>query len=243
MQIEENNIEQKKNSNQQEQNKENGFLNLLINIIIPSAILMKLSKPEYLGQELALVIALIFPIGYGIWDYFDKKKINFVSALGLISIFLTGGIGLMKLSRNWMIVKEAAIPAIIGLFVLFSGKTKYPLVRTFFKQIFDLEKIDEEFAKAGKSDLFEKKLSLAGVWLSITFFISSILNYILADRILVGEPGSVEFNESLGEMTALSFPVISIPMVIILGFIFYHLISVIKDNTGLGLEDIVKDQS
>ncbi len=61
-------------------------------------------------------------------------------------------------------------------------------------------------------------------------------------RILKGEPGSVEFNESLGEMTALSLPVISIPMMIIVGFIFYHLIKVITTNTDLELEEIVKQQ-
>ncbi len=222
--------------------KESGFLNLIINVVIPSAILMKLSGPEQLGQVKSLVLALAFPIGYGVWDYIDKKKLNFVSALGLVSVLLTGGIGLLKLDRNWMIIKEAAIPAIIGLVVLGSQKTKYPLVRTFFTQIFDLEKIDSEFEKIGRKDLFEKKISMAGVWLSMTFFLSSVLNYILAERILVGEPGSVEFNESLGEMTALSFPVISIPMVVILGFIFYHLISVIKEYTGMGLEEIVKEQ-
>ena len=43
-------------------------------------------------------------------------------------------------------------------------------------------------------------------------------------------------------MTGLSLPVISIPMMIIVGFIFYHLIKVITTNTDLELEEIVKQQ-
>jgi hypothetical protein len=58
--------------------------------------------------------------------------------------------------------------------------------------------------------------------------------------ILKGEPGSVEFNESLGKMTALSFPVISIPMLIMVGVIIYILVHSIKKYTSLELEDIVK---
>ena len=222
--------------------KENGFMNLMINVVIPSVILMKLSKPEYLGQVNALILALIFPISYGIWDYLTHRKFNFISALGLLSVLLTGGLGLFELDKKWMVVKETAIPLIIGLVVLGSQKTKYPLVRTFLDQIFDIPKIDAEFEKIGKKDYFEKKISKSGLWLSGTFFISAFLNYVLAVRILKGEPGSVEFNESLGEMTALSLPVISIPMMIIVGFIFYHLIKVITTNTDLELEEIVKQQ-
>lgn len=219
---------------------ESGFLNLLINVILPSVILVKLSKPEYLGQVKALILALSLPLGYGLYDYIKTRKINFISAIGLISVFLTGGIGLFKLNKTWMVVKETAIPLVIGIGVIISQKTKYPLVRTILSQIFDLEKIDEEFKKSGHNHLFEEKITKSGVWLGCTFFISALLNYILAVKILVGEPGSVEFNESLGKMTALSFPVISVPMLVMVSIIIYGLVSSIKKHTSLELEDIVK---
>ncbi|EQC51991.1 VC0807 family protein [Bacteriovorax sp. DB6_IX] len=220
--------------------KDNGFLNLLMNVVIPSVILVKFSSDKHLGQVYSLIIALAFPLSYGLYDYIKEKKFNFISALGLFSVLLTGGIGLFKLDRNWMIVKETAIPAIIGIIVLGSQKTKYPLFRTILAQIFDLEKIDAEFEKTGHADYFEKKINLSGIWLGFTFFISAILNYVLAVMILKGEPGSVEFNESLGKMTALSFPVISVPMLIMFGIIIYILINAIKKHTSLELDDIVK---
>ena len=226
--------------NQTEQKKENGFLNLLINVVIPSVILVKFSSDKHLGQVYSLILALSFPVAYGVYDYIKLGKLNFISALGLVSVLLTGGIGLFKLNKTWMIVKETAIPLIIGIAVLISQRTKYPLVRTILKQVFNLEKIDEEFKKAGHDDLFEKKIKVSGLWLGSTFFISAILNYVLAVMILKGEPGTVEFNESLGKMTALSFPVISIPMLIMVGFIIWSLINSIKKYTELELEEIVK---
>lgn len=220
--------------------KDNGFLNLLINVVIPSVILVKFSSEKHLGQVYSLIIALAFPISYGVYDYIKSKKFNFISGLGLFSVLLTGGIGLFKLNKDWMVVKETAIPLIIGIAVLISQRTKYPLVRTILDQVFDLEKIDEEFKKSGHENLFEKKIAVSGLWLGFTFFVSAGLNYILAVMILKGEPGSVEFNESLGKMTALSFPVISVPMLIMVGIIIYILVHSIKKYTSLELEDIVK---
>ena len=71
----------------------NTFLELIFNIIVPSIILMKLSGDEYLGSVYALVVALFFPIGYGLFDFIKNKSMNFISLLGFLSTLLTGGIG------------------------------------------------------------------------------------------------------------------------------------------------------
>ena len=67
-----------------------------------------------------------------------------------------------------------------------------------------------------------------------------MLNYILAVSIITSQPGTVEFNEQLGTMTALSFPVIAIPaMLVLLGALFY-LFRGIKKLTGLQMEEIIQ---
>lgn len=222
---------------QQKQKKENGFINLLINVVIPSVILTKYSSDAHLGQVKSLVLAISFPLIYGLWDFISKKKFNFISALGLVSVLLTGGIGLFKLNKTWMIAKETAIPFIIGIVVLVSQKTKKPIAKIIFEQIFDLEKITNIFNEKDIKDTFTNKLNQAGIWLSGTFFLSAALNFILAVVILKGEPGSVEFNESLGKMTALSFPVISVPTLIMMGFIIYDLVKTIKHHTNMEIEE------
>ena len=54
--------------------RENLFLNLACTIAVPALILSKLSAPERLGAATALVVALAFPLGYGAWDFIQRKK-------------------------------------------------------------------------------------------------------------------------------------------------------------------------
>ena len=107
-----------------ENKPENPWLNLGFNIILPSFLLIKGGKLfESLGitgenvDAQVFVFALAFPIAYGIWDLASRRKFNIFSVIGVLSVILTGGIGLMKMSREWIIVKEglAACPRSGGI--------------------------------------------------------------------------------------------------------------------------------
>src|SRR5690606_23172739 len=104
--------------------KESFLANILLNIIIPAVILSKLSSEQYLGTQWAVVVALAFPLGYGIYDFTRTRKVNVFSALGFVSILLTGGISLLHLDPKYIAIKEAAIPGLIGLVTLFSMRTR-----------------------------------------------------------------------------------------------------------------------
>jgi len=108
----------------------NPLIELSITIIIPSIILMKLSGPTELGSSNARLLALAFPLSRGAWSLLRERRVNLFAVLGLVSILLTGGIGLLQLDPQWLAVKEAAIPALIGIAVLVSTRTRYPLVRS-----------------------------------------------------------------------------------------------------------------
>jgi len=75
--------------------KPNPLIELLINIVIPSVILMKLSGEQELGAAGGLLLALAFPLGWGAFDLIGRRKINFISVLCVISILLIGGIGMV----------------------------------------------------------------------------------------------------------------------------------------------------
>ena len=53
--------------------------NLVFNLILPTLILTKLSGDEYLGIKPAIVIALAFPIIYGLREFINLRKVNFFS--------------------------------------------------------------------------------------------------------------------------------------------------------------------
>ena len=115
------------------------FFNLICNLIIPTIILTKFSSENTLGSFYGLLIALSFPIFYGLSELYFNKKINFFSVLGLISVLLTGGIGIFHFSARWLAVKEAFIPGTIGVAVIISTYTKYPLLKLFFEETLNID--------------------------------------------------------------------------------------------------------
>ncbi|SMF69414.1 VC0807 family protein [Pseudobacteriovorax antillogorgiicola] len=224
--------------------QENPLLSLLLNIAIPSIILMKFTGEEHLGPVTGLVIALAFPFCYGIYDFYDRRKVNFISILGLISILLTGVFTLIKLPPHWIAVKEATVPALIGCAIIISLRTKYPLVKKllFNENIINVNLVHERLANKNNETAFEKLLVQTSYLLASSFFLSAFLNFALAKYILVSEPGSQAFNEELGQMTALSWPVIVIPSMIVMFFALYKLLNGIKKLTGLSLEEVMHAQ-
>ncbi|WP_237065680.1 VC0807 family protein [Microbulbifer guangxiensis] len=225
----------------QQPKRESLLLNLLLNIVIPTLILTKLSGDDWLGTKLAIVVALAFPLVYGLRDFTQSGKINFFSALGIISILLTGGISLLELDAKYIAIKEAAIPGLLGLATLGSLYTRWPLVRTLLynDRILDTAKIARELEGRGNLPAFERSLQHASWMIAGSFFLSSALNYILAKVLLQSPPGTAAFNEELGKMTALSFPVIALPATIILMGALFFLFHRIGKLTGLKLEEVM----
>lgn len=222
--------------------KKNPLLELVVNIVIPSFVLMKLSAHDKLGAEWALVLALIFPLLWGGYELLTTRRFNFVSVLGLVSILLTGGIGLLKLDASWLAIKEAAIPGLIGCAILVSAYTPYPLIRTllYTPALIDIEKVSAALEGRGNVAAFDKRLLNATFLLSSTFFFSSVMNYLLAKWVVVSPAGSEAFNEELGRMTLLSYPVIAIPSMVMMMAVFYYIGRGMKDLAGLSVMDVLR---
>ncbi|MDP1607095.1 MAG: VC0807 family protein [Rhodocyclaceae bacterium] len=221
--------------------KPNPLIELTINLIIPSLILMNLSDPEDLGPIRALLLALAFPLFWGARDLIGKGKVNVIATLGLVSVLLTGGIGILHLDAQWLAVKEAAIPGLIGVAVAISAHTRYPLVRVllFTPALMNVEKIQTTLAERGTTEAFETRLKIATWMLSASFFFSSVMNYILAVWLVTSPAGTPAFNEELGRMNLLSYPVIALPATVLMMAVLYYLSRAIRDLAGLSLTDVL----
>jgi len=227
--------------NNKPEHKPRPMIDLLVSIILPSVILMKFSGENDLGATGALITALAFPLGWGIFELIKYRKFNFIALLGLISVLLTGGICLLQLDLKWLAIKEAANPSIIGLAVLASTFTRYPLVKTmiFNPKIMDVDKIEAKLEENKSTAAFDARLMKANYLFSGTFLFSAIMNYILAKSIVTSPSGSVAFNEELGQLTLYSYPMIAIPSMLMMMAIMYYLWRTINGLTGLDLEGIM----
>ncbi|CAM3750114.1 hypothetical protein PMAG_b0537 [Pseudoalteromonas mariniglutinosa NCIMB 1770] len=204
--------------------KSNFFSNIIFNIILPAVILSRFSTPDTLGPVWAVVVALAFPLLFGLWELKQSGKVNFFSVLGIISVLLTGGISLFELDPAYIAIKEAMVPAIIGVIVLVSQYTPYPLIRKLLinPELLDIEKLTQSLEQQNNTAVFDEKMRLAGFIVASAFFLSATLNYFLAKSIVVSMPGTTAYAEELGRMTWLSYPVIVAPtMILLVGAIIF----------------------
>jgi len=222
--------------------KPSPLIELAVTLIVPSLILMKFSGPEDLGAVNALLLALAFPLAWGARDLLMRRKFNQFAALGLVSILLTGGIGLLQLDTQWLAIKEAAIPGLIGLAVAVSAHTRYPLVRVllFSPVLMNVERIQQSLGQRGNGDAFETRLQAATWMLGGSFFFSAAMNYFLATWIVVSPAGTPAFNEELGRLTLLSYPMIALPSMLIMMAVLYYLARSIRELAGLQFAEALK---
>lgn len=234
--------------NKKELKKENGLLNVFFNILIPILILNKLNK--YLAPVPLLIIALSFPIGYGSYDLFKRRKFNFFSLMGILNVSLTGTLAILQLGGVWMAIKEAAFPLLAGVFVLASAYTKLPFIETMLLNP-DLIKVDlikQKLQEKQTENHFDKLLQKSTILLACSFVISSVLNFGLAYKIftpisesLNSEAKAELLNQQIADMTSWSWLITFLPGMLMLVGIFFFVLKGIEKLTDLKQDDLMAD--
>lgn len=248
--------------------QEHPLANILINVLIPVMALSYLSKdpeflqaigktvrPWHLGPVKALVVALLFPIGYGIWHFARTRKANFFSNLGLVSVLLTGGLTIFLWNADGTIkpnadvlfgLKEGSIPFVLGLAVIGSHWTASPLLRTmlYTDSIFDIARIERRVEETGCHLAYRGILFHATLLFAASFFISTLLNVGLALFFLGDlDPTAVDarevYNAKVGKITGWGFAVIGLPMLLFLFLTLRRLVKQLGALTGLKEEDVL----
>jgi hypothetical protein len=243
--------------------KEHPLANILINVLIPVLALSYLSKEPnapaaelwHIGPLYSLFVALLFPIGYGIWFYVKTRKMNFFSGLGLFSVMLTGGLTLFLWNKDGTVkenaailfgLKEASIPFVLGFAVIASHWSKTPLLRTFLysDSLFDIKKIETKVNELGKQAEYNKVILCSTILFGMSFFISTLLNfglsmYFLGDLNHAAANAREIYNEKIAKVTGWGFVVIGVPIMIFLFFTLRKLLSGLRSLTGLKDEELM----
>lgn len=218
------------------------LLDLALTIILPSIVLEKLGTPERLGPAWALVIALLLPLGFGIWCYVNKRGLNFFSVLGLIAVIITGGLGLLQLNAIWFAAKEALFPIFLGIAFPMSHRWGKPLVNEMLlnPQVINLPALHQALDTPEKHHDFAVLLKRASWGMAGTFLFSAIANFALA-MYLLGEktPGSQEYIKAIGRLNWSGFLVIGLPLMAVTLTLLFWLLRGITRLTGLERDDLM----
>ena len=204
---------------------------------------MKFSSEQWLGPLWGLIVGLTFPVGYGTYDFLIRRKTNFLSILGFISVLLSGGLALAKVGGFWFAIKDGLVPALIGGAVLISLRTKRPLIRELLynDNLIDVARVDAALVARQETGRFNTLLRRASIGLALTFLASAPVNFLLALYVLRSPPGTAEFNAELGKMHWLAFLVIALPSMAAMMFVFWKLMSGLVALTGLTQDEIFRE--
>ncbi len=218
------------------------MLSLLINVVAPTVIMIRFADEDQLGPVNALLLALAFPLVYGVYSMVKDRKIGWLPIVGLVSILISGGVGLLELPAEWIAVKEAMIPALLATAIIVSAWIGKPLARLFLDRMLDKERVHAALHERGTFEEYERRTSVATWLLAGAFFLSAVLNFILARIVVTADGGTQEFTEQMGRMTALSFPVITIPVLIVLIVTIVYIMTTVSKLTGLEAEHVLRQQ-
>lgn len=217
------------------------WINLVINVLMPTLVLTKGHSWFDWSPITALLVACCLPIAYGLYELMIKRHYNALSIIALVSILLTGVIGLLELPTYWLPFKEAAIPGIIGLAILLTHNTRFgimPLL-VYNDNILNLSLIQESIKLHANTHRLQQLLKRSNNYLAISFFISSGLNFWLAKYIVKSPSGTQAFTEELGKLTGWSYPVIALPCMLITLGIFWNLFRGLQSLTGMKQEQLL----
>lgn len=220
----------------------NPLLEIILTIALPSLALDQLSKPTSVGPFWALIVSLLFPIGFGLWCFYKKMGWNLFSILGFITILLSGGLGLLKLDAFWFAVKESAIPVIIALAFPISHRWGKPIINALLlqPQLINLPTLNQALASGNRRQLFNRALFRASLGMGLGLLGSAIANFFLALHLLHDkEPGSEAFVKNIGTLTWMGFIVIGIPLLVVMIIVFISLLRSVERITGLERSDLL----
>ena len=230
--------------------KENPFLNLGFNIVFPVLILNK--AENFISVEnsavFILILALAFPFLYGLKDFIQNKKINWLSVIGLVSILLTGGLALLKLEGIYFAIKEAGIPLLLALIAVFSVFFKKPLayILIFKSSLFNTELIQSHLQLNNNEKQFKRLMIHSTLFLSASFILSAILNFLIAifvfkdiDPQLTESAKELLINKQVADMTWMGYVFIALPLTVVTVFLFWWILKRLKFLTGLTLEELI----
>lgn len=222
--------------------RENPLFSIIFGVALPFFVLNKFSDGASLGPKRALVLALAIPMIYGLVDYLRRRQHNLLAAIGLLGTAVTGGLGLMQVDGFWFAVKEAAVPSLLGVIVLTTSFLGKPIISKVLlnEQMLDVEKLQLAIKECNVETPFQQLLRRSNVLLAVSFFLSAVLNFVLARVMLKSPAGTPEFNSELASMNAWSFVVIALPSIAFIIVAMIYFFRGLKALTGLESKDVMR---
>ncbi len=207
-------------------------------VAAPTVILMW--GTERIGPMASLVVALSFPVVFAIVSMVREGRPSGLALLSLLSVSLTGGVGLLALDPTWFAVKEAAIPFGFGAMFAGSAFTKRTAVDVVLDRVLDPERIKPKMTEPAVAARVRGVTRRATLQMAGVTALSGVANFILARSWVTAAAGTPEFTEQLGDYTGGSFVVINLPVMALTMWVLTRAFAALEAAFGEPLDNLLR---
>lgn len=217
------------------------LMDIGVTIVAPTVVLLFLATEERLGPAWGLVLALVFPVGHAAYTLVESRRVSGLAVLALISVLLTGGIGLLELPTAWFALKEALLPMAIGVGCIISMRTPWPVIPTLLSEILDQHKVRSALTEKQGEATYDSAQTAATWQLGAVFVLTGAGTWAYAAYMVQAPAGTEAFTSELGRYTMLALPVLGIPSTLMSLWVLRRLLNALEDATGVELEKLLQD--
>jgi hypothetical protein len=214
------------------------WIELACTIALPTIVLV-FGGPA-LGPLGTLVVALAFPFGFALASIVREGRPSALSLLSLVSVLLTGGVGLLELDPGWFAVKEAAIPVLLGAVIAASAQTRACAVGVVLDRVLDSERTAAALARTGAGATYAAVTRRATWALGGLTALSGGASFALARWMVVAPSGTEAFNAQLGGYTLWSFLGVSLPVMALSVWVLHRALTDLERALGEPLDGLLR---
>lgn len=196
------------------------MLTPIVNIIIPIAILLTLSGDDRLGPTPALLLAVGIPLVYGVVSLVRKRVVEASAVVGIVSVALTGLIGVLELDGRMYAIKEGGVPLTFAALILASNMTRFPIVKLLVERVLIRDRVESQLEVRGTRPGFERLVRRTGMQWAGIMALSGVLKFTLATLIVTSDAGTTAFNTDLAQLQLVEIPTtMTLTMILMLAMI------------------------
>ena len=185
---------------------------------------------------------MLFPVGFGVWCWRKKLGWNVFSTIGLVTILLSGGLGLLNLNAFWFSVKDVAMSVAIGAAFPLSHYWGRPLINAMFLQphLMQMARLEAALEVGERRREFNREMFKGSWMIGLGMVGSAVVNFYLDMYLLRGkEPGSVAFVKGISTINWVSTIVLGVPLMVVMLAVFVWLLRRMQQITGLRKDELM----
>ncbi len=212
---------------------------LVATVVVPTVVLVGFTGEAWLGPRLGLVVALAAPLGFGVWSMVRERKVSALAVIAIVSVLLTGSVGLLELDPAWFAIKEAAVPVVLGGLTAATAHTRFALFPVLFDRLLDPDRVDEALdhqARASFDAASRRGTRLAGG----IFAASAVASWTLARFVVTSPTGTEAFAAELGTFTTLSFFAVGLPTTFAMAWVLRDVLVRLEELAGVDVESLFR---